>query len=155
MAKKSLYVYRPLLNADEVIAWAKGAGFRVCLPPANMHVTVLYSKGEVEWSEDSPLKGHITVNGGERALERFGGGACVLSFKSNTLKGRNATFMDMGATSDFSSYKSHVTLSYKGDGLLLKKMGVYRGILRFGGEKWEAITAEGFDPDSVTEKSHA
>ena len=46
----SLYVSRPVLNADEIIAWAKSVGFKTTLPAEDMHVTVCYSKEPVNWS---------------------------------------------------------------------------------------------------------
>lgn len=48
-AKQSLYVKRPLLNADDLIAWAKGQGFTSALSPDDMHVTVAYSRTAVRW----------------------------------------------------------------------------------------------------------
>ena len=48
-AKKTLYVNRPVLNAQEIADWAKGQGFTTTLAPADMHVTIAYSKTPVNW----------------------------------------------------------------------------------------------------------
>ena len=45
----SLYVSRPVLNAPQIIAWAKAQGFATTLPPEDMHVTVAFSKEPVDW----------------------------------------------------------------------------------------------------------
>ena len=44
-----LYVFRPVENADEIIAWAKSVGFDTTLPAEGMHVTVCYSTEPVDW----------------------------------------------------------------------------------------------------------
>lgn len=44
-----LYVYRPVVNADVIIAWAKAQGFTTTLPASDMHVTICYSKEPVDW----------------------------------------------------------------------------------------------------------
>ena len=49
--RRSLYVHRPVLNAEAIIAWAKGAGFATTLPAEDMHVTVCFSKQPVNWAE--------------------------------------------------------------------------------------------------------
>jgi hypothetical protein len=85
---RPLYVQRKLLNASDLIAWAKANGFKSTLAAGDMHVTVLYSRTAVDpmkmgesWSSDD--QGNVRVKpGGPRAIERLGPSAVVLLFAS-------------------------------------------------------------------------
>jgi SPP1 gp7 family putative phage head morphogenesis protein len=46
---RPLYVHRPVLNADQIITWAKSVGFTTTLPAEDMHVTICYSNKPVDW----------------------------------------------------------------------------------------------------------
>ncbi|MCZ3275982.1 hypothetical protein NYZ53_19970, partial [Acinetobacter baumannii] len=48
-APRTLYVRRDLLNAGELIAWARDAGFTTTLPADDMHVTIAYSRTPIDW----------------------------------------------------------------------------------------------------------
>ncbi|CAN0594097.1 unnamed protein product, partial [Laminaria digitata] len=48
-APRTLYVRRDVLNADEIISWAKEQGFKTTLPADDMHVTVAFSRDRVDW----------------------------------------------------------------------------------------------------------
>jgi hypothetical protein len=157
-APAPLYVYRRLLNADAVIAWAKAQGIATTLPADEMHVTVLYSKTPVDWmamGEDwSPDKdGKLIVQpGGPRVVSQFNGGATVLEFACSWLKYRHEAMLERGATSDFPDYKSHITLTYNGADLDVSKIEPYQGELVFGPEVFEEIRA-GFDPSNIVEEA--
>ena len=72
---KTLYVRRDVLNADEIIAWAKGQGFKTTLPADEMHVTVMFTRSLVDWMKvpDSwagDEDGNVDVKpGGARVVE--------------------------------------------------------------------------------------
>lgn len=157
-APAPLYVYRQLLNADEVIAWAKAQGFTTTLPADDMHVTVTYSKAPVDWmamgdSWSGDEKGHVTVSpGGPRVISQFNQGAVVLEFACDTFAWRNTVMREKGASYDWPTYSPHVTLSYQADGVDLEKVEPYRGKLVFGPEIFQEIK-QSFDPDSLVEKS--
>lgn len=151
-----LYVSRKLLNASEVIAWAKSQGFTSTTPADDMHVTVLYSKEPVDWfamgdTWASDADGGLTVRkGGPRFVEVFGPGdgtgAVVLRFYSDDLRWRHEGMLERGASSDYADFKPHVTISYDGLGDVdLAKVEPYTGELRFGPEIFEPIKADG-DP---------
>lgn len=154
-----LYVYRQLLNADEVIKWAKAQGFKTTLPADQMNVTVVYSKAPVDWmamgqSWDQDDKGNLTVTpGGPRTVSQFNQGAVVLEFASDSLSWRNRTMLDAGASSDWPDYSPHITISYDGSGVNLDDVEAYQGKLVFGPEVFEEIKAGGFDPSTIVEKS--
>lgn len=146
-APRSLYVSRQLLNAGEVIKWAREQGFDTTLAAADMHVTVLYSKQPVDWMKmgspwsDDP-KGNLTVPaGGARLVEPLGDKrAAVLLFSSSSLSWRHEDMVRNGASHDFDDYQPHVSITYtKPDGLDLAKVEPFRGELRFGPERFEEI----------------
>jgi phage-related protein (TIGR01555 family) len=145
-APRPLYVQRKLLNADEVIAWAKGQGFTTTLEPSDMHVTVLYSRAAVDpmkmgepWHSESD-GGLIIKAGGPRAIEQFDGGAVVLQFVSWALSSRHADMVQAGGSHDFPEYQPHITLTYQApDGIDLDAIKPYAGELRFGPELFEPL----------------
>jgi len=145
-APRPLYVQRKLLNADEVIVWAKEQGFETTLPADDMHVTVLYSRNPVDpmkmgetWGSE-PDGGLIVKAGGPRAIEQFDGGAVVLQFASWNLSSRHDDMVRAGGSHDFSEYQPHVTLTYSApEGLDLDAIRPFTGELRFGPELFEPL----------------
>jgi hypothetical protein len=88
-APKTLYVSRRLLNAADLIAWAKKPGLRDdARQPIEMHVTICYSRQAVDWMKigqdwSSDKDGKLTVPGrraAHRAEIRRPKGAIVLLF---------------------------------------------------------------------------
>lgn len=140
-----LYVQRKLLNADEVIRWAKEQGFKTTLDAADMHVTVLYSRQPVDpikmgttWSDDQ--KGNLTIKpGGPRAVEKLGEDAVVLLFASDDLSWRHRSMVEAGASHDFNEYQPHVTLTYDAGEVDVEAVKPFTGALRFGPEIFEAL----------------
>ena len=145
-APRPLYVRRDLLNAADLIAWAKANGLETTLPADQMHVTVLYSRTAVDpmamgetWGSETDV-GLIVKEGGPRALERFGEGALVLQFASWILTSRHADMIRAGASHDWPEYAPHVTLTYTvPDGFDLEAVRPYTGELRFGPEIFEPL----------------
>lgn len=163
---RPLYVHRKLLNADKLVAWARKQGFRTVVDPADMHVTVAYSKRPVNWfgmGDDfgfyrEPLR---VMPGGPRVVDRLGDkGAVVLHFWDGYIANRHRTMREAGASWDFPSYLPHVTFTYDPGDVDLAKVEPFTGELLFGPEIFEPIVddwqetirsvslAEG-DPDYV------
>ncbi|MEV5031628.1 DUF1073 domain-containing protein [Sphingobium sp. LMC3-1-1.1] len=145
-APRPLYVQRKLLNAADLIAWAKDNGFKSTLAADDMHVTVLYSRSPVDpmkmgesWSGDE--QGRMRVKpGGPRAIERFGENAVVLLFASWELESRHRSMVDAGGSHDFGDYHPHVTLSYEVPAdVVLAAIKPYAGALEFGPELFEPL----------------
>lgn len=143
---RPLYVQRKLLNAADLIAWAKANGFESTLPASDMHVTVLYSRSAVDpmkmgrdWSENE--KGQIVVRpGGPRVIERLGENAVALRFASPDLEWRHNHLVEAGGSHDWPEYAPHVTLSYAvPEGVDLDALKPFNGELRFGPEIFEAL----------------
>ncbi|WP_347271644.1 anti-CBASS protein Acb1 family protein [Rhizorhabdus histidinilytica] len=141
---RPLYVQRKLLNAAELIAWAKDLGFTSTLPADDMHVTVLYSRTAVDpmkmgesWYGDE--KGNISIKpGGPRAVERLGENAVVLLFSSYEIESRHRDMIAAGGSHDFEDFHPHVTLTYEVPaGLDLDAIKPFTGKLVFGPELFE------------------
>lgn len=146
-APRSLYVQRKLLNAPDLIAWAKAQGFKSTTPADDLHVTIAFSRRPVDWmkvgeSWSGDKDGRLTVvPGGARMVEPLGDkGAVVLLFNSSELSWRHeAIKRDADASWDFPSYQPHVTITYAGGDLDLSKVEPYRGKLVFGPELFSEV----------------
>lgn len=141
---RTLYVHRKLLNADDVIAWAKSQGFKSTLPGADMHVTVMFSRRPVDWMKmGEPWEARLEVpEGGPRLIEKFDGGAVVLLFGCSELRWRHQRMIDEGASFDWPDYQPHITLTYEGAPEDLDAIEPYQGELRFGPEVFEEINED-------------
>ena len=108
---KPLYAYRPVLNAEEIVAWAKNeCGLEKTLEADDMHTTIVYSRRPV--LRDQPV-GHwqIVSSGGGRSLMKLGD-ALALVFDSPDVVEEWAMFRRYGASWDYPSYIPHITLTY-------------------------------------------
>ena len=141
-----LYVQRKLLNAGDLIKWAKAQGFESTLEASDMHVTVLYSRASVDpikmgesWNGDE--NGNLTIKpGGPRAIERLGENAVVLLFASSDLAWRHESMIREGASHDYPEYQPHVTISYNiPEGMDIEAIKPYNGKLEFGPEIFEPL----------------
>jgi len=155
---RPLYVSRALLNASEVLDWAKEQGFASTVPADQLHVTVMYSKRPVNWfkmGEWGSYAGELIVPpGGPRLVERLGtDGAVALIFQSGELQWRHREMVDAGASWDYPSFLPHVTLTYEAGDLDLSKVQAYQGRLVFGPERFEPIQSDWHD--GVTELAPA
>lgn len=150
---RPLYVYRRLINASDVLAWAREQGLTSLIAPEDLHVTVTYSKRPVNWFGMDSFGGHgelIVDAGGPRLVERLGDkGAVVLCFQSPDLQWRHREMVEAGASWDFPSYIPHVTLSYDVGDIDLSKIQPWIGRLVFGPEIYEPIE-EDWQPRTVT-----
>lgn len=143
---RPLYVYRQLLNASEVLDWARSQGFTTTIAPDDLHVTQAYSKRPVNWfamGQFGSSTGELIVApGGPRLIDRLGDNAVALLFQSPDLQWRHREMRDAGASWDYPSYLPHVTLSYEAREVDLSKVQPYQGRLIFGPERFEAIQSD-------------
>lgn len=155
IAKKAnvapLYVYRRVLNAADIIEWAKANGFEKCVPPEEMHVTIAHSSDPVDWAAAGDSFDSLIAEGGKRSVVPLGDkGAVVLKFQLGELDDRWQEFRDAGASWDFPGYQPHVTLTYKGAGVDLSGIEPFDGPIKFGPEIFEPMT-DGWS-DALVEK---
>lgn len=137
-----LYIFRPLLNGEEVREWARTQGFETTLEPEDMHVTVVYS--QTPFSPTEVVGGEVLADEHDRAVEHLGdGGAVVLKFESSILQDEWQQYQDMGASHGFDNYITHVTITYEGEDLDVEGMEPFLGNLQFGAGKSEELEMDG------------
>jgi phage-related protein (TIGR01555 family) len=140
-APRTLYVCRPVLNAAEIIAWAKRQGFKSTLAADDLHVTVAFSRQPVDWMAiDGNAADEVKVQaGGPRLVETLGQGAVALLFKSWELAWRWRDIKDIGASWDWPTYQPHITITYEPGDVDLSKVEPYQGEIVLGPERFEEI----------------
>lgn len=143
-APRTLYVSRKVVNAADIIAWAKGQGFTSTLEASDLHVTITYSRTPVDWmAMGSTWEDDVKIpRGGARLIEKFDGGAVVLLFKSNMLEWRHREMVDAGATWDHPEYQPHITISYDGAPDDLSKVEPYEGEIVLGPEIFKEVNED-------------
>ncbi|MBA9034943.1 anti-CBASS protein Acb1 family protein [Rhizobium leguminosarum] len=139
-APRTLYVSRKVLNADEIIAWAKGQGFKTTLPTDDLHVTITFSRKPVNWMEmGSAWDDEVKIpRGGPRLMEKFGE-ARVLLFASNMLQWRHREMVELGASWDHPEYQPHITISYDEEAPDLANVEPYQGEIVLGPEVFKEV----------------
>ena len=139
---KNLYCSRKVLNGKDIVAWAKTQGFADILSPEDMHVTIAHSKAKLDWDAIPDSFDHITIaqGRGERVVKDFGT-AIVLHFKDQALTNRAEELKKLGASSDFPTYKAHISIVYGKlpEGLELKDIEPYEGVIKLGPEIFKEI----------------
>jgi len=136
--KKTCYIHRPVLNAEEILDWYRAQGFESLTIPEDLHCTQVYSKAPVDWGFGTHAA-PIIVRGGPRSLERFGDSAIVMEFKSEALDRRHKQLLTLGCSSDFPDYRSHITLTYNDGGLDLAKVEPWPHDIVLGAEHRDEI----------------
>lgn len=143
---RPLYVRRQVLNANEILAWAKTQKISDLFPASELHVTILYSKDAVDWMEmgepwDQDYKtGNMTIiPGGPRDVDIFGGDTLVIRFNSSALRWRHMDMIERGASSDYPDFKPHISVSKNVDGINLDEIKPYAGVIELGPEIFEEI----------------
>jgi phage-related protein (TIGR01555 family) len=137
---RTLYVRRDVLNAGEIIAWAKAQGFETTLPADDMHVTIAFSRSPVDWMKiGEAWNGKLELAaGGPRLMETFGE-AKVLLFRSHELEWRHDAMKEAGASWDHPQYQPHITISY---GPMPDGVEPYQGRIILGPERFEEVKAD-------------
>lgn len=143
---RTLYVRRDVLNAEEIVRWAKGEGFETTLPAAELHVTIAFSRAPVDWmkagsDEFGAKDGEMVIPpGGPRLVERLGNYSCLL-FTSSWLTWRHQSIVRAGASWEWEDYQPHVSIS-KDPTIRIDKMTPYRGEIKLGPEIFEEVNDE-------------
>lgn len=142
----TLYVYRNVHHEDaqEILKWAHEQGIKSTLQDWDLHVTLCYSKIPFMWMEsDHRDNEELLVSDEGRSIEKFGedGNVIVLRLTDDQLSKRHAELIELGASHAFSSYKPHITITYKGEGVDVSQITPYSGSIRLRGEWWQPITS--------------
>lgn len=141
---RQLYVSRKLLNAEDIVQWAKEQGIPDMCHPDDLHVTISYSTKLVDFSSLEPVTKKLTIRKGKRHVERLGKnpeieGFLVLRFETNVLEERWQYYRDQGASWDFPDYLPHVSIRKNDRDTDLSKIKPYMGDLIFGPEVIEPL----------------
>lgn len=139
MAPRALYVRRDVLNADEILKWAREQGIQNLLPAEELHTTVVYSRQPIDWMQvGEAYEDKIEIKaGGPRSVEQFGA-ALVVEYANFSLSARHNDAERAGATWDHDEYRPHVTLSYD-PGVDPEDVEPYRGRILLGPEIFENL----------------
>lgn len=140
-----LYVSRTLTSgsASALALWAKGAGLRQVVDPAEMHVTVAYSKTPVDWFRFvswNSARDIVIPAGGPRRIEEFKDGVAVLRIASPDLTERWTEFRDGGCSWGWPDYAPHVTIAADASDVDLSRLKAFAALLVFGPEEFAPIT---------------
>lgn len=143
-APRTLYVSRAVVNAAEIIAWAREQGFETTLPADDLHVTIAFSRKPVDWMKvGEAWQEQIEIAaGGPRLVEALGaeGDATVLMFASSELSWRHEDIKRQGASWDWPEYQPHITISYqRPEGMDLRALEPYRGKIVLGPEVFDEV----------------
>lgn len=118
-AVQTLYVHRPVMNADEIHNWFKSQGFPTVLPPEEMHVTIAFSKTPFETSGLAPLTDTIVAPAvkaydSHRFIVGLGENheVAVQRFECAQLGARWREFLDVGASWDWPNFQPHLSISW-------------------------------------------
>lgn len=140
-APRPLYVSRRVLNAADIVAWARKSGLENIEDGAEMHVTIAHSRAPVDWMKvPSAWEAKMTVpDGGPRVMDMFGpnNDKVVLCFKSTELEWRHETMKAAGASWDWGEYQPHVTIATMAT--MPSDLEAYQGPIELGPEIFEAL----------------
>ena len=138
--KKTLYVKRQLLNGVHFKEWASGQGFKKTLEVDDFHVTIAFSRREIEWPKKDIDADHLfnIIPENPKIVPLGDDGAVVFKFDSTHLKERWNRYMNYGASYDYDSYQPHITISYKCD-KMPENIVPFSGALIFGPEEYSEL----------------
>jgi hypothetical protein len=133
----TLYVSRPVLNRDDIVAWAKSNGIESVQD--NLHTTICYSKTPV--SDVVGDNSKLELPPANRSLALFGEekDCLVLKVQSPKLEERWNYFKGNGATWSWPDYQPHITISVGRSGLDLSKIQPYTGNIVYGPEEFDEV----------------
>jgi len=143
-AKAPLYIRRPIVNADQIIEWARSQGIKSTLKAEDLHVTICHSRAGVEAKDIEKAKGTIAISQKSgRLVTRLGDkGAVVLMFQSSVLQTRWLELIEKhGASWDYDSYQPHITLTYDAKDVDVTKITPYPGLIILGDEIHEKLVS--------------
>jgi 2'-5' RNA ligase len=137
--QKTRYIYRPLLNGQDLRDWFQEQGITI-LSDSALHVTLAYSREGLEnWSEVISTEPSYYSNSDPeylRELDFFGEEKSILVLKLNApeLVERWQELVTAGAKWDWPLFEPHVTLTYDAQEVDLEQIAPYYGELIFGPE---------------------
>jgi hypothetical protein len=133
-----LWVYRPLLNWQDIYRWALEGGIKKMMPPDQLHLTLATVREPVDWS-DLPLQDNeLTIPAGFKSVQILGWTVKALTFGHPDIKTRHEELLARFPQMDHPLLRPHVSLFRGGK---LPQHG-YLGELVFGPEKATEFSEE-------------
>jgi hypothetical protein len=143
--KSPVWIHRPLLNVDDVFAFAAEAGIKKMMPADQLHLTLATVRSSVEWHDLDLLDDVLTVPAGHKTVQILGWSVKALTFGHPEIKRRHEELLALYPSMDHALLRPHVSL-YRGG--KMPRMG-YEGELVFGPER-----AERFDAGKARDIKH-
>lgn len=137
-----LFVYRPVLNANELEKHYRSQGITNLIDLDDIHVTIALSKMPVDWSEMPPNYGTddaemMIVPAGGMRLNQIFKDACVLCFRDYRIEWRHSDFVNSGVQWSHAKYRPHVTMTDDPGDVNFEKVKPFDGPIVLGRETWE------------------
>lgn len=114
MSKKTLYVARRVKNGEDLVALAESLGLVDIIDKDEFHVTIAFSKEEVEWDNFVADTSELEITIEDATIEKLWD-AIVIKFESQELKDAWQKYIDGWASWDYDEYIPHISLTYTGD----------------------------------------
>ena len=138
--ERTLYVHRPVVNAEEIRDWFKSQGMARMLPAEDMHITIAYSKRRVDWEaigDEAQEKLEMEPSLRRSVVPLGDKGAVVMKVSSPQLEARWQSFINKGASWDWPGYQPHITLTY--DAVDAGRFVPFPGWITLGPEKFAEV----------------
>lgn len=149
---KTMYLSRPVVNAKEIIEWAKGQGFATTLEEKDLHVTIAHSSAPINWDDVPLIDTTLNIETSGRSVVPLGEkGAVVLQFNSEKLQSRWRDIISAGASWDYPSYQPHISISFNAANVDISRVIPYLGPIVLGPEERDVIRDDFIT--TITEKS--
>ena len=143
-----LYVARTVQNGDGIKAWAEGQGLPVTVEPEDMHITTAYSREPVDVANaPADTSGRATRGPVTGTVQKFND-ALVIEFPPDTLglSQDHQKYLDAGGTTDYDTYRPHVTIAYDVGDVDVDAAPEFSGELRVGPEDQRQLADDGDTP---------
>ena len=107
------YVSRPVVNGEDLAAWAQELGLNEVLAPDAMHVTILYSQTPVDTAA-IPLQTDTISVTLRRAVPFRISSALGVPIEHSSLNETHDRYLEIDATHDYADgvFRPHITLKY-------------------------------------------
>ena len=126
----SLWLYRPLLNWQDIYAWAHSVGVKKIMPRETLHTTILTVHTPCELDDLDLLDNEIHVPAGLKTIQLFGWTVKALTFGHPEIKERHDELSILFPKNEHPILRPHVSL-FRGGKMISE---CYEGALIFGPE---------------------
>ena len=160
MKPRALQVTRKVLNATDILSWARKVGIKTLVNLNDLRLEIFCTDKEVDWlcageayvwAENDDHTGKMIVNpGGPRAVEQDADGVVELEFASNQLVSRHCDFVyrfqsEDEAMAEYLDWHPCLVIANSDVRLPLEDVKAYQGMIQLGPEEFNEA------PDPVME----